>query len=379
MRLISFNIQNYRSIIHSGWCNLAHDNITALIGQNESGKTSVLEALYSFYEGQINEDVLRSDMSLPSVSCKFELENRTLAEYLDLNLAPKGLQELLKTSRMFVLCRSWRTDRTSHLFLATDEILNYYEKKEIEWAGIKERTHAEIHKLLQVSEKIFNEMETAERLKEESRENLGAAQKKLETDRKLLKRARKPDEKLVAEKDFDISQKNYASAEEDYRLKVESFEQNKLKTQELSEKVSVCKACNGAVQNVEESNEMFLKHKSFLKELEHQFEIASGEKDQKTAYNKIQQLKNELIVIEKKYIEAVKQENLLTRVAEKVLSGKSYKSALSEAESDIAEEVGLYNIYSMGEILKDSIPVFEFFEDFSSLLPNKIDLEDILN
>jgi predicted ATP-dependent endonuclease of OLD family len=378
MRLISFNIQNYRSIIHSGWCNLAHDNITALIGQNESGKTSVLEALYSFYEGQINEDVLRSDMSLPSVSCKFELENQTLADYLNLNIAPEGLHELLKSSRTFVLCRSWRTDRSSNLFLATEEILNYYEKKEVERANIEERTHAEIHKLLEVSEKTFNEMETAERLKEESRENLGAAQKKLELDRKMLKHAKRPDEKLVAEKDFNISQKTYASAEEDYKLKVEFFEQNKLKTQELSEKVSICKACNEAVQNLEESNEMLLKQKTFQKELEHQFEIASGEKDQKTVHNKIQQLKNELIITEKKYNEAVKQENLLTRIAEKVLSGKSYKAALAEAESDIAEEVGLYNIYGMGEILKDHIPVFEFFEDFSSLLPNKIDLEDIL-
>ena len=74
MKLTSFNIQNYRSIVHSGWCYLAHDNITALIGQNESGKTSVLEALHSFYTGLIHEDVLRSDLSLPIVSCRFELE-----------------------------------------------------------------------------------------------------------------------------------------------------------------------------------------------------------------------------------------------------------------------------------------------------------------
>ena len=58
MKLKSFNIQNYRSIINSGWSNLAYDNITALIGQNESGKTSVLEGLQSFYEGKISDDVL---------------------------------------------------------------------------------------------------------------------------------------------------------------------------------------------------------------------------------------------------------------------------------------------------------------------------------
>ena len=75
MKLTAFDIQNYRSIIHTGWRNLSHDNITALIGQNESGKTSVLGALYSFYEGSITEDVLRSDLSLPAVSCRFESYN----------------------------------------------------------------------------------------------------------------------------------------------------------------------------------------------------------------------------------------------------------------------------------------------------------------
>ncbi len=33
----------------------------------------------------------------------------------------------------------------------------------------------------------------------------------------------------------------------------------------------------------------------------------------------------------------------------------------------------------MGRQIYNYLPVFEFFEDFSSLLPNKIDLEDLLN
>ena len=61
----AFQIKNYRSIIDSLWNTLAGDNITVLIGQNESGKTSVLEALYSYYTGNITEDVLRSDYKMP--------------------------------------------------------------------------------------------------------------------------------------------------------------------------------------------------------------------------------------------------------------------------------------------------------------------------
>ena len=63
MKLKGFKIKNYRSIVDSGWNYLAYDNITALIGQNESGKTSVLEALMSFFDGKISDDILRSDMT----------------------------------------------------------------------------------------------------------------------------------------------------------------------------------------------------------------------------------------------------------------------------------------------------------------------------
>ena len=37
---IKVQIRNFRSIIDTNWTRLAPDNITALIGQNESGKTS---------------------------------------------------------------------------------------------------------------------------------------------------------------------------------------------------------------------------------------------------------------------------------------------------------------------------------------------------
>ena len=74
MKLTAFRIKNYRSIINTGWCNLSSDNVTALIGQNESGKTSIIEALKSFYNSEISNDILRSDNSKPEISCSFKIE-----------------------------------------------------------------------------------------------------------------------------------------------------------------------------------------------------------------------------------------------------------------------------------------------------------------
>ncbi len=47
MKLTQFRIFNYKSIVDSGICQLA-DDMTILIGKNESGKTAVLEALRDF-------------------------------------------------------------------------------------------------------------------------------------------------------------------------------------------------------------------------------------------------------------------------------------------------------------------------------------------
>lgn len=44
MKLVGFQIQNYRNILDSGWINL--NQITAFIGQNEAGKSNLFEALY---------------------------------------------------------------------------------------------------------------------------------------------------------------------------------------------------------------------------------------------------------------------------------------------------------------------------------------------
>lgn len=379
MKLLSFNIQNYRSVIHSGWKNLAHDNITALIGQNESGKTSVLEALQSFYDDSIHDDVLRSDLSLPIVSCSFDLEKRCVADLLELKKIPEELIPILKEQHRFSLTRKWKADRTSVLFISTDEVLSYYERRELEKATREEKTQVEINQVLNLAEDAFRAMELAEKLREESQQNLTEKRKQLDECRKAFNKAKKPDIKLIAEKDFKSAQTAYTAAEEDFNKKVEEYDVCKQKTQELSEKVTICKLCNDAVFQVNESAEALENCMARLKETEHQYEISSREKDQKTIYNKLQKIRSELEAVEEKHLKTKENETLQKMIAAKVLAGEKYRVAESESAHLISKEKELYTIYDLGDILFRYVPIFEFFEDFSSLLPNKIDLEDILN
>ncbi|HBF38478.1 MAG TPA: hypothetical protein DDW50_14310, partial [Firmicutes bacterium] len=62
MRLKAFRIQMYKCIIDSGWVEV--NSLTALIGKNGSGKTSLLKALYKFHPSH-NEDGYSLEIEWP--------------------------------------------------------------------------------------------------------------------------------------------------------------------------------------------------------------------------------------------------------------------------------------------------------------------------
>src|SRR5664279_177932 len=130
MKLKAFRIKNFRSIVDTGWQNISPDNITCLIGQNESGKTSVLEGLKVFYSGIISEDVLRSDLTLPEVSCRFKIPQGWLIKVT----ANPGteLKELLSGLTHLELTRTWIADLSS-VINVSGEISQYLDSLEDAW------------------------------------------------------------------------------------------------------------------------------------------------------------------------------------------------------------------------------------------------------
>lgn len=75
MRLARFRITNFRSIVDSGWVPFSPDGITVLVGQNESGKSSVLEALYFALSTESpTADDFRIGADQPIVYLRVEIE-----------------------------------------------------------------------------------------------------------------------------------------------------------------------------------------------------------------------------------------------------------------------------------------------------------------
>ncbi|MDI9313199.1 MAG: AAA family ATPase [Hydrotalea sp.] len=76
MRLKSFQIKDYKSIQDTGIVEVPEDyNLVALLGQNESGKSAVLEALRDFQKQEISEEALR-DTNIASIACSYKITNK---------------------------------------------------------------------------------------------------------------------------------------------------------------------------------------------------------------------------------------------------------------------------------------------------------------
>ena len=365
MKLTAFRIKNFRSIVDTGWQTLSPDNISCLIGQNESGKTSILEALKVFYSGTITEDVLRSDLSLPEVSCRFAIQKGWLLNVTD-NPGTE-LKELLSGLDQLELTRVWIADLSS-IIVVSGEISQYLDSLEDAWriylgdVTVRLEQEASI-----ISE---NEDELAELNKQESeiKTRLQSLEMKLKKFRLFGKKSQSPE---------SADNKQITSLKKDLK---EIQERKEALSAEILEKQQVKKAADKWQQLMEKfvSLDNHMEELSVKLEERHQkmtllmrpaddeddIEWRTVLDDYKKTRAERNQKKSELdrhIAMSGYIIDGKPEEEAETKVDEII---KSYKSQ--------------YNSEILGRKYFEFCPVFELFEDFGSLLPNRIDMEDII-
>jgi AAA ATPase domain len=83
MKILSVRVKNFRSIVDSGCVPLSHDGVTVFVGQNESGKTSLLDAINCVVGGaKLSADDTRVDEALPEVELQIDVNRAALEEHL---------------------------------------------------------------------------------------------------------------------------------------------------------------------------------------------------------------------------------------------------------------------------------------------------------
>jgi predicted ATP-dependent endonuclease of OLD family len=376
MRLTSFRIKNFRSIIDSGTNQLAYDNITALIGQNESGKTSILEALTSFYSGDISENVLRSDMSLPEVSCTFSMEGLSAGELLDKNKVPPFFLEIFDKKKHFTLTRTWIDEKNSRLKLDDPEILAIYNES---MAGSTKRIDANRDEIRERSKELGLATEKLAQLNADKQET----EKSYSTFKFGFEKLEASFKRNTSDNELKSSVEKSKVELDTIKTKLEKLQKDTELQKQLVNKLSEqAKYASKAVEkdtHWENIKNEISSTGSEISKLFEQKEFASSSRKRRAVQKKLDNLNRMLNDLRIKSGELEKELNYALFVYEKIKGGMDEKQAENEARKEVFDSNALPDLEEMGDIFYDKIPVFEFFEDFSSLLPDRIDLEDIIN
>jgi predicted ATP-dependent endonuclease of OLD family len=379
MIIRAFQIKNYRSIVDTGTCYLSHDNITALIGQNESGKTSVLEALLSFYEGRITDDVLRSDQTFPEISCIVALDKLPLNQLIDYSLLPVELHKSLNEKQEIRLVRKWLGAHNCIFMIAEPEILQFFEslRQKSDDAGQM------IRKSLPVLEKQYenttNEQVQINRSVGIARDEVNRRFARTEELSRVLKKTKKPDLQITVQQDLEKSKLLTEEAKDKLRDLLARCDQNQLTGNQLFQKLEFCRKFVSVESSLAAIREEIKSKAILIRESEHQLELCSSEKEARNITRHLEQLRLNHNHLSGECKDYMKELQHLEKVTTKILDGLEIETAMQETAYEIDRENAYLTPENIGEQLYRYLPVFEFFEDFSSLLPNKIDLEDLLN
>lgn len=126
MKIKSFRIKNYKSIIDSNECRLSdNDNITILAGQNESGKSSILQAIRDFNTEKLNMDCIRDDDTLPEISITFVLKKGEIdiEEFYLNNDFPESFKKIFNNITEFTVTKTFSSDNKCKTIFSVSEEL----------------------------------------------------------------------------------------------------------------------------------------------------------------------------------------------------------------------------------------------------------------
>jgi predicted ATP-dependent endonuclease of OLD family len=365
MRLSAFRIRNFRSIVDTGWQYLSPDNITCLIGQNESGKTSVLEGLKAFYSGVISEDVLRSDLSMPEISCLFNIPKGWLLQII--SNPRSGLRELLAELDHLELTRFWIEDFSS-VVKVSGEISRYLDSLDSAWSlyldEVRSKLERELNVINEMQETYDTLKKTRAELEEKLPEDAGAG-----INFRLFRRKAKESAPLDEKQGNELRK----------RLK-EIVSQEEASGRELMTKSGIKKTVDtyvfkkGKVNQLEEN---LSELKSKLEERHQRMTllmkpVGDDDNEWKGVLDDYRRLKKDHELATSELSEHIVYSGY-------VMEGDSEEEAKKKADEITQTYKSKFTSEILGKNYFEHSPVFELFEDFGSLLPNRVDLEDIIN
>lgn len=127
MKLVSFRVKNYRSIVDSQECHTnSEDDVYILAGQNESGKSSILQALRDYSRETISLEAF-NEYGLPEISCTYAIRSSDfdLDGIVPMSF-PDSVKSIIKKQKRITFTRQFQEDGSSVLTV-NDDLFNALE------------------------------------------------------------------------------------------------------------------------------------------------------------------------------------------------------------------------------------------------------------
>ena len=377
MHLVSFRIQNFRSIVDTGWHTLAHDNITSLIGQNESGKTSILEALKAFHDGRLIEDMLRSDLSMPVVTCKFDFVSADIENHLNKRRLNPEIRKLISSVETVSLTRKWIDDMDSHMEMG-DELQEVYN---LTYDQLRQRELKVMENLEHLNRDIATASKKLNKVNEEAEwtaEKLETIKQRMNEIRRNIRKFPSRSRKEELRKELALEEEMFLKLKETLGLKQTKQEEKKDILEALDEKSEVNRKLKEIQEESAEKKETLALTQDQLKQLLQLTGMYTSEREQRAAEIREEICRTDIDKLKDEIADLIESERIQLLSLEHVFEGMSINGAMKAARKEVDSMKEYYSSTELAEEIFKILPDFEMFEDFSSLLPNRIDLEDII-
>ena len=146
----------------------------------------------------------------------------------------------------------------------------------------------------------------------------------------------------------------------------------------LDEKSAVSRKLNDLKDQALTRQEELSGYQEQLKQLLQMTGMYSTDKEQRAAEIREDILRADIEKLKGEIGELIKDQSIHLLALEHVFEGTGIEKSIQDARKELDEANQFYSSSELAEEIFKILPDFEMFEDFSSLLPNRIDLEDIV-
>ncbi|MCK5463563.1 MAG: ATP-binding protein, partial [Bacteroidales bacterium] len=158
-----------------------------------------------------------------------------------------------------------------------------------------------------------------------------------------------------------------------------TVETKAVKAEELAYRSRYAQLCLDAQNHLSEVKLKWEDSYRKLVDIQSYMECLETEKEMKGMQNKLDMLNSKHLENDLNLEKSANKADFSLAVTSRILKGSEPSDAEDMVDKERNKNNGFYSESEMADIASSHIPVFELFEDFSSLLPNRIDLEDVFS